>query len=93
MHTRCKTINHISDLAFTLFSLIMQMVQDLVRLMFEEEGEPGQLKNEIGHVFLIDRGTKMTLNNLQYDKGPFTHSVKFRVCFDAKLEYMATNVM
>ena len=32
------------------------MVQDLVRLVFEEEGEPGQLKNEIGHAFLIDRG-------------------------------------
>ena len=45
----------------------MQMVQDLVGLVFEEEGEPGQLKNEIGHVFLIDRGTKITLINLQRD--------------------------
>ena len=58
MNITGKIINHISDLAFPLFILIMQMVQDLVRLMFEEEGEPGQLKNEIGHVFLIDRGTK-----------------------------------
>ena len=32
------------------------MVHDLVKVVFEEEGEPKQLRNEIGHVFLIDRG-------------------------------------
>ena len=40
------------------------MVQDLVRLAFEEEGEPKQLKNEISHVFLIDRG--MVRNTLKF---------------------------
>ncbi len=34
------------------------MIRDLVRLVFEEEGEPKQLKNEIGHLFLIDRGNQ-----------------------------------
>ncbi len=32
------------------------MVHDLVKLIFEDEGEPTQLKNEVGHIFIIDRG-------------------------------------
>lgn len=33
-----------------------KMVHDLVKLIFEDEGEPTQLKNEVGHIFIIDRG-------------------------------------
>ena len=38
-----------------------QMVQDLTAAMFEVEGEPKTLKNEIGHLFLIDRGNPLLL--------------------------------
>ncbi len=38
------------------------MVLDLTKLMFEKQGEPGQLKNEIGHLFIVDRGKRLLWN-------------------------------
>ncbi len=37
-----------------------QMVWRLTEEMFEYQGEPQQLKGEIGHLFIVDRGEKAT---------------------------------
>ena len=36
--------------------LFFQMVHELLELMYEDQGQPKQLHNEVGNLIILDRG-------------------------------------